>query len=373
MKKSLFMLLLLCVGFSMVAISAEITYELKGNKVEILDWEKKVNEETISGSERFVVIVLDITKDKLILCHLIDKNLNERNWVGTGRRYSAVIEDEAFQRILRGDTLPFGFHLRSNELKSIREIDTQRAKNLKQKDGLIPSGMVLISGGPFQMGCTEGDMNCQYNETPVHRVLVKPFYMDKTEVTVKAYKECVDAGTCVPPPLSTGTYCNWGKAQREDHPINCVEWAQAKEYCTWVWKRLPSEAEWEFAARGGHIDWQYPWGNDDANCKRAVMDGMQYSCSRESTAIVGSMGAFGFGLYDMAGNVDEWVEDCWHDDYIGAPTDGTAWTSGDCSNRVFRGGSWLSGWVEVRVTVRGPKPFDDPPEAKGFRCAITVQ
>jgi len=372
MKQLLSSWMLIC-GLSCLGFGANITYELKSDNIELYQWNGFAPDGSpASGSERGVAIVLEYKgKTKEIECN-IRNNVPVKDWIGFGRRFSAVVEDGVLERILRDERIFFNYHAWTDEFKSIKEIKPRTASKLKQKAESAPPGMVAIPSGTFLMGCTVGDMNCQYNETPKHRVRLRAFYVDKTEVTVGEYRKCVMVGSCSMP-SNTRTLCNYAKTDREEHPINCADWQEANAYCIWAGKRLPSEAEWEYAARAGHSDWQYPWGYEDADCKRAVMDGMQFSCDRDGTAPVGSKAAYGFGLYDIAGNVDEWVQDCWHDDYIGAPTDGTAWTSGDCSHRVFRGGSWLSGWVEVRVTVRGPIPFDDPPEAKGFRCAKSAE
>jgi serine/threonine-protein kinase len=227
--------------------------------------------------------------------------------------------------------------------------------------------MAAIPSGHYLMGCTLGEGDCEIVETPAHRVSVKGFYMDRGEVTAAAYAGCVEAGKCASPLSSTDApYCTWGDPKLGDHPINCVTWAQAKAYCAWAEKRLPTEAEWEYAARGGYNDRRYPWGNEEADCSRAVMaDG----CGRMGTWAEGSKAANGFGLLDMAGNVSEWVEDCLHDSYLGAPADGRAWTEGECTTRLLRDGSWFyraSG--SFRVSNRSwLDPATQNPSA-GFRC-----
>lgn len=234
----------------------------------------------------------------------------------------------------------------------------------------LPAGMVVIPGGNFMMGCTVGDSECFEDEKPTHKVVLKAFAMDKTEVTVGAYRKCVEAGRCtVPAAKSYSQYCNWGYGDRDAHPVNGVNWTQAKAYCEWAGKRLPSEAEWEYAARGGHSEWKYPWGNENADCSRAVMDDRGDGCGKNSTWPAGSKGEYGFGLNDMAGNVLEWVEDCYHDDYSGAPTDGRAWVMARCDMRILRGGSWLDDPWFLRVSGRiGLNPgFWNL--ISGFRCA----
>ena len=206
--------------------------------------------------------------------------------------------------------------------------------NIKIEKGV--GEWVLIPGGSFNMGSNNGESD----EKPVHRVTVRTFEMTKTQVTVEQYKACVDAGACTAP--DTGGSCNWGQSDRGKHPINCVDWHQAQAYAKWAGGRLPSEAEWEYAARSGGRDWKYPWGNGNATCERAVMYDGDLGCGRESTWPVCSKprGNTTHGLCDMAGNVWEWVQDWYHDSYKGAPTDGSAWEKPTGSIRVNRGGSW---------------------------------
>ncbi|OQC37378.1 MAG: Serine/threonine-protein kinase pkn1 [Deltaproteobacteria bacterium ADurb.Bin058] len=208
---------------------------------------------------------------------------------------------------------------------------------------------VRITGGSFDMGSSGHG-----SEQPVHSVTVPTFEMSKTEVTVAQYRACVYAGACTAP--DTGDYCNWGQSDRGSHPINCVDWDQARAFASWAGARLPSEAEWEYAARSGGRDWKYPWGDGDATCERAVMDdGSGNGCGRGSTTwpvCSKPRGNTTQGLCDMAGNVREWVQDWYHDTYDGAPTDGSAWESPTGFDRVARGGSWEDYAVYVRAADR---------------------
>jgi formylglycine-generating enzyme required for sulfatase activity len=141
--------------------------------------------------------------------------------------------------------------------------------------------MVRVPAGEFTMGSKGGHSD----EKPEHRVYLEEFYIDKYEVTVAQYRACVEAGACTAP--STGQYYNWGRSERENHPINGVDWDQAQAYCGWAGKRLPSEAEWEKAARGtdGRT---YPWGNATPTCGYAVMSQGGDGCGQDSTWPVGS-------------------------------------------------------------------------------------
>ncbi|HQC44850.1 MAG TPA: formylglycine-generating enzyme family protein, partial [Myxococcota bacterium] len=144
---------------------------------------------------------------------------------------------------------------------------------------------------------------------PVHRVTVPTFEMSKTQVTVDQYIACVNVGACTEP--DTEDYCNWIKSDRGSHPVNCVSWNQAQAFARWAGGRLPSEAEWEYAARSGGRDWKYPWGDEEATCERAVISEGGNGCGRGSTWPVCSKpsGNTTHGLCDMAGNVWEWVQD----------------------------------------------------------------
>jgi len=219
---------------------------------------------------------------------------------------------------------------------------------------------VRIPGGSFEMGSNDGGKD----EKPVHTVRVGSFEMSKTEVTFGQYQACVDAGACSAPHVSDGT-CSVKKGkswytgtlsegfQGADQPVVCVDWEQARAFARWAGGRLPSEAEWEYAARSGGKSVKYPWGDQSASCSYAVMDDGGDGCGRDRTWSVCSKraGDTEQGLCDMAGNVWEWVEDVYHSSYSGAPADGSPWTSGG-SNRVYRGGSWgLTAWY-VRVAPR---------------------
>jgi len=197
------------------------------------------------------------------------------------------------------------------------------------------------------------------DELPVHEVEVPPFEITRTEVTVAMYRACRSAGDCSEPDV--GGSCTWSGSAgaAEDHPINCVDWSQAQAFASWVGEgaRLCSEAEWEYAARSGGQQRTYPWGDASPDCDRVVMSGCggdtQPVCSRRS-------GNSEQGVCDLAGNVWEWVQDWYHSSYDDAPDDGSAWESPAGSDRVRRGGGWLSTADSLRATTR----YRDVP---GFR------
>jgi len=197
---------------------------------------------------------------------------------------------------------------------------------------------VRIPGGTFQMGSNHG----ADDEKPVHSVTLSTFEMTATEVTVAQYRKCVDAGVCNVP-YADGSYCNWGISDRNNYPVNCVDWNHATTYAKWVGGRLPTEAEWEYAARSGGRNHKYPWGNQTATCSYAVMEeNGGRGCGRESTWPVCSKpaGNTSQGLCDMSGNVWEWVED-WYDSgyYKNSPSSNPIGpVSG--SYRIARGGAF---------------------------------
>jgi formylglycine-generating enzyme required for sulfatase activity len=237
--------------------------------------------------------------------------------------------------------------------------------------GTAGTTWVKLCGGTYQMGSNAGDTD----EQPVHPVTVPAFEMLKTEVTVTQYQACVTATACTAPstygscaPTSHG---NWGAAGREGHPVTCVAWSQAEAYCTWAGGRLPSEAEWEYAARSGGQDIAYPWGDQPPTCSYAVMYEGGDGCNTGHTmaACSKASGNTDQGLCDMAGNVSEWLMDWYHDTYTDAPDDGSAWEVPSGSTRVYRGGGYGYDAQYMRASNR----VDDIPIYYvydiGFRCA----
>ena len=226
---------------------------------------------------------------------------------------------------------------------------------------------VTIPGGVFQMGSTEGDLD----ELPVHEVDVPSFEMTRTEVTVAQYGDCVEASICGEP--GTGAFGNWSSGPGcGTQPVNMVDWSQAAAFCAWVGARLPSEAEWEYAARSGGQEITYPWGEETPSCDYAVMDEGEGSCGDEGTMEVCSKPAGNTeqGLCDMAGNLHEWVRDWYHPDYTGAPTDGSAWEEPAGSYRVYRGGSFGNDFpYHLRAAFRHELDPAGSPPSVGFRCA----
>ncbi|QIO32001.1 SUMF1/EgtB/PvdO family nonheme iron enzyme [Bradyrhizobium sp. 1(2017)] len=218
--------------------------------------------------------------------------------------------------------------------------------------------MIAIRGGSFAMGSNDDP-----TERPVHQVTIKPFSIGKYPVTVQEWNECAAAKGC-----------GFTATGKDDAPVSNVSWTDAQQYAAWLAQatkkpyRLLSEAEWEYAARGGTQS-KYWWGDKlqpgMAGCKDCG------DLSAEQPAKVGSFKPNPFGLYDMGGGIDQWVEDCWHRTYQGAPSDGSAWNSGDCSSHVLRSGSWKNDSRYVRTTNRDGYDTNVRYPTHGFRVALS--
>jgi formylglycine-generating enzyme required for sulfatase activity len=255
--------------------------------------------------------------------------------------------------------------------------------------------MVPVAGGKFFMGDDDGDQD----ERPAHQVILSPYCVDLHEVTVADYGACAKAGRCEPAPVVVNwkdittkdkkvfsTLCNGTDPERQKHPINCVDWSMASTYCASIGKRLPTEAEWEFAARGSDGR-KYPWGDEEPDSTRlnacgkeciawAVKNGVLLRSLYSNddgfvgTAPVGSFprGASPFGVLDIVGNVWEWTSD-WEGPYPPTPeTDPKGPKSG--TRRVVRGGAFNGAYASW---IRPTRRYSDRPETRshayGFRCA----
>lgn len=225
--------------------------------------------------------------------------------------------------------------------------------------------MRLVLASEFTMGNENGSPD----ERPTHKVYLGTYYIDKYEVTNAAYKRCVDIGKC-DPPKQVNSYTRdsyYGNSQFDNYPVIYVDWSMAKNYCEWRGTSLPTEAQWEKAARG--IDGRtYPWG-EDINCDKLNYDG----CNGDTTIVGGYLdGVSPYGLYDMAGNVWEWMED-WYSEpyYLNSPSEDPLGPESGQS-RVLRGGAWGSGENLMRASLRGSYAPDSPNVDIGFRCARSV-
>jgi formylglycine-generating enzyme required for sulfatase activity len=234
---------------------------------------------------------------------------------------------------------------------------------------------VTVPGGSFSMGTPLGTSGSDSSERPVHSVSVTTFQMTKSEITVAQYKACVNASGCLPPVSDEGV-CYYSQEGKDNFPVVCLDWNKSKTFCEWAGGHLPSEAQWEFAAKGG-TDILYPWGNTQATCTVAVMNEIgSNGCGTNGPWAVCSKTAGNSpdGLCDMSGNVWEWVQDYYHNDYNGAPVDGSAWNTIDGQvgdYRVIRGGSYNFGWNPARAGSRmqaDPYYSDTDMGSYGFRC-----
>ena len=254
-------------------------------------------------------------------------------------------------------------------------------------DRRVP-GMVLIPSGSFEMG-SEGE---RANERPVHTVHLDAFYMDKYEVTNVQFKVFVNANphwqkSRIDRRFHNGSYLDrWSGNTypfgEEEHPVVHVSWYAAMAYAEWAGKRLPTEAEWEYAARGGLAGKKYPWGDDELTAAHA-----NYAITRMPAVPVGEYAANGYGLYDMAGNVQEWCLDLYDEDFYAVSENSRNPISDEMSiqelrenfatipndqPRVSRGGSWFFGAQDLRVAARY---WHTPPDTYGdygFRCVRDI-
>ncbi|MCD4752071.1 MAG: SUMF1/EgtB/PvdO family nonheme iron enzyme [Anaerolineaceae bacterium] len=239
---------------------------------------------------------------------------------------------------------------------------------IREKDGME---MVYVPAGEFTMGSEDGDED----EQPVHDVVLEAYWIDKFEITNRQYEQCVEEGACgTPSSVKSYTRNNYyGNEAYQDYPVIYVSREQSQAYCEWVGGKLPTEAEWEKAARG--IDERsYPWGNENPICS-LVNYGGKNGCVGD-TSKVGSYpsGASPYGALDMAGNVWEWVADWYDEDYYNdsLSENPTGPTTG--SSRVLRGGSWYHQVNSMRTSYRVRiYPYVTYDLSFGFRCAFESQ
>jgi formylglycine-generating enzyme required for sulfatase activity/class 3 adenylate cyclase len=218
--------------------------------------------------------------------------------------------------------------------------------------------MNMLRGGSFIMGSSD-----DITEKPTHQVTIKPFAISQYPISVREWNECAAVKACAF--VATG---------KDDAPITNISWSDAKQFVAWLAGatrkayRLPSEAEWEYAARGG-TQTKYWWGDQFqsgmANCKNCTD-----IPAAEQPIKVGSFRPNPFGLYDMGGGVDQWVEDCWHKNYQGAPSDGSPWVEGDCVSHVIRSGSWKNDARYARPANRDSYDTNVRYPTHGLRVAL---
>lgn len=242
----------------------------------------------------------------------------------------------------------------------------------------IEPDMITIANGEFTMGCLR-PKNCDANERPAHQVSVTSFDISKTEITFNQWDGCYHDGGCTTYPNDE----NWGRGQR---PVINVSWNDTQQYVAWLSRktgkhyRLPSEAEWEYAARANtqtfythgdciinaqaNFDARFIWNKEQCNTTGNFLN---------KTHEVGHLEPNAFGLYDMHGNVWEWTQDCFHDNYQGAPAHSEAWktASSPCKSHVLRGGSWHDLPWDLRAAVRQQEIANLSNNTTGFRIVKT--
>jgi|HubBroStandDraft_1064217.scaffolds.fasta_scaffold01721_8 formylglycine-generating enzyme required for sulfatase activity len=284
------------------------------------------------------------------------------------------------QTALSGDSVSVSaMEPRLDMARPVKAGDAKKPQHLFRDCPDCPE-MIVIPAGSFVMGSAPSEAGRDGTEGPQHRVSVRSFGLSRFAVTFADWDACLADGGCNGyRPEDQG----WG---RGDRPVVNVSWDNIRSYVAWLNRkvsrlrevstrseagpyRLPSEAEWEYAARAGTTTarfWGDSVGSGNSNCAGC---GSQWD--NEQTAPVGSFLANGWGLYDMLGNVWQWTADCWNDGYAGAPADGSAWAAGDCRGHVVRGGGWDSNPRYLRSASRDRDGVEDRDGDTGFRLART--
>lgn len=303
-----------------------------------------------------------------------------------------------------------------SSLTNVKEA-TGEADKLQRQEALstyehTTSGMALIPAGEFVMGRNGGHRmhhgggghehhhNHHHKDadfgTHEHKVYLDAYYIDKHEVTNGNYAKFIDAGGYDIAELWTDEGWKWrqendikwpmwwtedetanykGSPNYPDHPVTGISWHEATAYARWIGKRLPSEAQWEKAARGSNTDYVYPWGDAEPDCALANFCADKHKFCVGSTAAVGSIenGKSPYGVYDMAGNVWEWCRDVYMPDYyMVSPYKNPECTDGGVQ-RVLRGGSWLNAKEFITSTFRRKTDQELRNYFNGFRCVMAVK
>lgn len=287
---------------------------------------------TIPALEAAVPVVEDLARNALASVEAPGEGGGTEEGVAEGAQRSADRRDVAQATVAEAQ-------------KAAQAAEAARLRKVEEEE----SGMVLVPGGAFYFGCNATlDRQCLDNEKPGRVLELPAFKIDRTEVTYREFERCVDAGACTVPD-DQGYACVWGRWFRGKHPVNCVDWSQAKAFCAWKGRRLPTAREWEKAARGaeGRV---YPWGNDLPAAPPAALAG-----TADEPLDVGSFlgGESPYGALDMAGNVAEWTASTYDD-----------------LRYEYRGGGFLSSPQFARSSDRHRAEAPTRRGDLGFRCAL---
>lgn len=240
--------------------------------------------------------------------------------------------------------------------------------------------MVLVLGGELVMGAQSTDSSApaydpdaESDESPPHTVALSHFYLDVAQVTTQAFEDCVRAGGCRAEDVHPGGgYYNYGLPDRQAHPINGVTWRGAADFCAWAGGRLPTEAEWEFAARGPQGT-RFSWGDEIPDCADLHRAVLHEGCPTDGTRVTGASPIFSAsGVSELSGGVWEWVADWYADDWYGRSAAADPVGPAEGTRRVQRGGSWQSeDYHELRGAYRASLEPETAYADVGFRCART--
>ena len=343
-----------------------------------LDPRTKITVQTFEQSENLIVTG---NIDEFLL-----KKLTESYHKKDALLWKKVQQEHSVQGYQNYRTIfPQGLHVNQaiNAIKQLniqtknREKQKQKAQEKERKATIklaineLLNNLLTLPSGKFSMGCNQ-DIDCKENEIPSHTVLINSFRMMPTEVTFTLWNACVISGDCTLQPKDEG----WGRGAR---PVIGISYFDiVEQFIPWLNKAtgevfsLPSEAQWEYAAKAGSNS-KYGWGND-IDCLKARFSQFSGTCGNErKTALIKRFTPNEFGLYDMNGNVWEWTQDCWHSDYRGAPNDGSAWANVNCDAGVIRGGSWVNQADFLRSTARGRYSRSARSNTNGFRLVINTK
>jgi formylglycine-generating enzyme required for sulfatase activity len=246
----------------------------------------------------------------------------------------------------------------------LRVAQEDELKKLAQRGIAQPEGMVVIPAGEFWMGAEDGLQDAR----PIHRVYLSSYWFDKYEVTNALYRRCLEGGGCTPPKDLQA----FDDPQRMQHPVTNITWSQARSFCQWQGKRLPTEAEWEKAARGTDGR-RYPWGNDGNVVKNRVKNGERTAGSNGTEPIgrqVSTVSAY--GVFDLIGSVSQWVKDWYAEDFYQASPARDPQGPLRGSFRVLRGGEWNEKPPDLRASYRGWDEVTYWGPTLGVRCAEDV-